>query len=65
MNRWTSRIAIVMCVCSAVAQPALAQEPARIPEAEGSVVTWVVAIALVLLVCITAFINPKRSHHAK
>jgi len=64
MRRWTSRIAIAGCACSVLTQPALAQEPARIPEAEGSVITWVVAVALILLVCVTAFINPKRSHHA-
>lgn len=43
---------------------AFAQEAARLPEPEGVAITWAIGIALVVVVCVTAFINPKRSHRA-
>lgn len=42
----------------------LAQAPARLTGEDSAAVTWVVAVALILVVTVTAFINPKRSHRA-
>ena len=39
-----------------------AQKPGRIADEDGGILQWVIAGVLALLVCIPAFINPKRSH---
>ncbi len=39
-----------------------AQTPGRPPEAGSGILPWCIAAGIVLVVCITAFINPKRSH---
>ena len=40
----------------------VAQTPASLRENKESWLPWVIAAALAVLVCVTAFINPKRSH---
>lgn len=64
VTQWISEITLVVCAGFGSWAPALAQAPAKLTEAEGTAITWVVAVALVLIVSVTAFINPKRSHHA-
>jgi hypothetical protein len=41
---------------------ALAQSPANVPEPEGTMVTWAVSAGLLVIICLPAFLNPKRSH---
>jgi len=49
-------------VVQAVAVPAWAQKPAKLPEDESGVMQWVVAAGIAVVICVTAFLNPKRSH---
>jgi len=44
------------------ASTVLAQKPAGLAKDEGGVIPWLIAGGIVILVCATAFINPKRSH---
>ena len=39
-----------------------AQQTGRLPNEEGSVLHWCIAAGIVFVICITAFMNPKRSH---
>lgn len=39
-----------------------AQEPGALPKEDKGIVQWVVAVGLILLICASAFLNPKRSH---
>jgi len=64
MARMITRAASVVLVTNMFAATALAQAPARLTGEDAGAITWVVAVALVLIVSITAFINPKRSHRA-
>lgn len=41
---------------------AWAQKPTRPPEGDGGVLPWVVALGIAVVICVTAFLNPKRSH---
>ena len=45
-----------------LAPSALAQRTAQLPPPEGTLLTWGVAAGLLVVVCLTAFLNPKRSH---
>jgi len=49
-------------VVHAIALPAWAQRPAKPPEDEITVMQWVVAVGIAVVICVTAFMNPKRSH---
>jgi hypothetical protein len=49
-------------VVHVAAASALAQQPARLPEGGSGVLQWVIAAGIGVIVCITAFLNPKRSH---
>ena len=46
----------------ATVSPALAQQEAKMPGEDNYLLTWGIAFGVVLVVCATAFINPKRSH---
>ncbi len=39
-----------------------AQKPGRIPDDDSGWLQWGIAVAIAIIVCVTAFINPKRSH---
>jgi hypothetical protein len=41
---------------------AWAQRPARLPEDESGILQWVIAAGIAVVICVTAFLNPKRSH---
>jgi len=41
---------------------AFAQRAATLPKEDGGVLQWVVAAGIVFVICVTAFLNPKRSH---
>jgi len=41
---------------------AWAQKPTKPPEGDSGVLPWVIAAGIAVVICITAFLNPKRSH---
>jgi hypothetical protein len=41
---------------------AWAQKPARMPKDESALIPWAIAGGIIVLVCVCAFLNPKRSH---
>lgn len=53
---------IAAVVVHGSALSAWAQKPIKPPEDDGGVLTWVVAAGIAVIICITAFLNPKRSH---
>lgn len=38
------------------------QEPGQLPNTDKGIVQWLVALGLVILICASAFLNPKRTH---
>jgi len=44
--------------------PAFAQKPAQVAESEGGILPWLIAAGICGVICISAFLNPKRSHQA-
>lgn len=53
---------VAMLTVHMLAVSAQAQPTGRLPEEEGGLLQWCIAAGIVLVVCITAFLNPKRSH---
>ncbi|MGB2988066.1 MAG: hypothetical protein WBE26_19530 [Phycisphaerae bacterium] len=51
-----------MLVVHFAAATAWAQQEASAPEEEGGLLKWGIAAGLAVVVCISAFLNPKRSH---
>lgn len=41
---------------------AWAQRPGRLPNEDGGLLQWVIAVALSVVICAPALLNPKRSH---
>lgn len=39
-----------------------AQANARLPNEDGGLIQWVIAAALIAIVCAPAALNPKRTH---
>lgn len=44
------------------ATAAMGQKPGRVPDDDGGILQWGVALGIVVLCAAAAFINPKRSH---
>ena len=43
--------------------PAWAQMPVhQMPEEESGMLPWGIAVGLAAIICVSAFLNPKRSH---
>jgi len=42
---------------------ALAQKPVKMEDNTGGMLPWGIAAGIIILVCGSAFLNPKRSHH--
>ena len=55
-------VVVVVALFFFTASPALAQVTGRLPGKDAGVMQWVIGLGLALLICITAFINPKRTH---
>lgn len=45
-----------------LATVAAAQTPTRVPGEDAGLLQWGIGLGLCIVVCATAFINPKRSH---
>ena len=41
---------------------AWAQKPTKPPEGDSGILQWVIAAGIAVVICVTAFLNPKRSH---
>ena len=41
---------------------AWAQKPAKLAEDDSGILQWVIAAGIAVVICVTAFLNPKRSH---
>ncbi|GAG39491.1 unnamed protein product [marine sediment metagenome] len=44
--------------------PAWAQRPGHVVEEEGGLLQWGIAVGLAIVICVSAFLNPKRSHRS-
>ncbi len=45
-----------------MAATAWAQRHARVPKDESGMLPWGIAAGLAVVICVSAFLNPKRSH---
>ena len=52
----------VLLAMHATAGSAWAQNAVRLPEEDKGLVQWAVALGIIILICISAFMNPKRTH---
>jgi len=59
--RWLNLVVMGVAL-SALASPAWAQKPVKPPEGDSGILSWVIAAGIAVVVCVTAFMNPKRSH---
>ena len=59
--RWrTAALAVVLC--HVLADPAMAQKQANMPDDEGLVIRYLVLMGVVVVIGLAAFLNPKRTH---
>jgi len=55
-------VAVGGVIVHLTAASAWAQKPGRVADEDSGLIQWVIAGALAILICLPAFINPKRSH---
>ena len=60
--RYRRPAVVAMLTVHMLAVSAQAQRTGKVPDEEGGLLQWCIAAGIVLVVCITAFLNPKRSH---
>lgn len=59
---WTYGPAVA--ACTLFSDTVLAQKEVKMEdESGGGVLPWAIALGVIVLVCGSAFLNPKRSHH--
>ena len=56
------RTIVAAVIVHGTAVSAWAQKPIKPPEDDSGVLPWVVAAGIAVVICVTAFMNPKRSH---
>ncbi len=56
------RIVLAIIMFNLVATPVLAQVPVGLPDAEGTTLTWVIALGIIIVTGLSSFLNPKRTH---
>ena len=56
------RVVGAAVVVHGTALSASAQKPARLVEDDSGVLQWVIAAGIIVVISVTAFLNPKRSH---
>jgi hypothetical protein len=56
------RVVFAAVVVHASAASAWAQKPTKPPEGDGGILAWVIATGIAVVICVTAFLNAKRSH---
>ena len=60
--RYRRPAVVAMLAVHMLAVSARAQQTGNLPEEESGLLQWCIAAGIVLVICITAFLNPKRSH---
>lgn len=55
-------IAVGLLAMDLMATTAWAQKQGRVPGEDAGWLQWGIALGLVVVVCVSAFLNPKRSH---
>jgi len=48
--------------CALTTAPAMAQTQANLPGEDSGLLAWAIAAGLAVIVLLTGFLNPKRSH---
>ena len=63
-ERIVTRTTVIVGLLTSIilASPAMAQERATLPGEDGGALQWGVALGLAVVVLLTGFLNPKRSH---
>lgn len=56
------RLSATVVVFALSASTAWAQRPTKPPGDDSVTMQWSIAIGLMVVICVSAFINPKRSH---
>ena len=59
-RRWFCLLVAGLALVSA--SPAFAQQPARLSGEESVTLQWVIAFGIMIVIGVSAFLNPKRSH---
>lgn len=62
MKHFFLRLVVAAIVLHGSALSAWAQKPAKPPEDDSGILQWVIAAGIAVVICVTAFMNPKRSH---
>ena len=60
--RYRRPVVVAMLAVHMLAVSAQAQRTGKVPDEDGGLVQWCIAAGIVFVVCVTAFMNPKRSH---
>jgi len=55
-------LAAAMVLIHVTSYPAQAQVQATLPGEDGGMLQWGVAAGIAVVICLTGFLNPKRSH---
>jgi len=58
----SSRVSIGLAGVFVAGTPVLAQTPSKVPPDESVTLQWVIALGVMVVIGISAFLNPKRSH---
>lgn len=61
MRPWSAILVAVLWL-HGVGADAWAQRPARLPNQDAGYLQWGVALGLAAVICLSAFLSPKRSH---
>jgi len=56
------RLCAASAFAAAMTSPALAQTPGRVAGEDSGYLQWIVFLGIGVIVCLTGFVNPKRSH---
>jgi hypothetical protein len=62
MKRGAFRLAVALVAYAGSATNAWAQRPSKPPGDDSIGMQWAIAIGLTVVIALSAFINPKRSH---
>lgn len=62
MKHAAFKTVLVAVVVHGSAMSAWAGKPTKPLEGDGGFLPWVVAAGIAVVICVTAFLNPKRSH---
>ena len=60
--RFSGVLGMAAALHATLAATARAQTPATLPGDGGGILPWAVAGVIAVVVCLTAFLNAKRSH---